>query len=73
MMGVGAEDRELGQSVGLLATSCWQGALCGAGSSDSCGILVRALMTVLWMVLKRLMSLEVQLVTLLISNSRHAV
>jgi hypothetical protein len=35
-----AEDQELGQSVSLLADSCWQGALYGARSSDSCGILV---------------------------------
>jgi hypothetical protein len=72
MMGVGAEDQELGQSVVLLATSCWQGALYGVRSSDSC-ILVGALTAVLWMVLERLRSLEVQLVKLLISNSRHAV
>jgi hypothetical protein len=24
MMGIGAEDRELGQNIGLLAASCWQ-------------------------------------------------
>jgi hypothetical protein len=36
---VGAEDRELGKSVGLLADSCWQGVLYGAGSSGSCGVL----------------------------------
>jgi hypothetical protein len=66
MMRVGAEDRELGQSIGLLAASYWQGALYGAGSSGSCGILVVV-------VLKRLISLEVQLVKLLISNSRHVV
>jgi hypothetical protein len=39
MMRVGAEDQELGQSIICLATSCWQGALYGAGSSGSCGIL----------------------------------
>jgi hypothetical protein len=39
MMKVGAEDQELGQSIGLLAASCWQGALCRAGSSGSCGAL----------------------------------
>jgi hypothetical protein len=32
---VGAKDRELGKSVGLLAASCWE----GAGSSGSCGVL----------------------------------
>jgi hypothetical protein len=42
MMKVGAEDQELGWSIGLLATSCWQGTLCGAGSSDSCGVLFGA-------------------------------
>jgi hypothetical protein len=73
MMRVGTEDWELGQSIGLLAASCWQGALYGARDSDSCGILVGALTGVLWMVLERLISLEVQLVKLLISNSRHAV
>jgi hypothetical protein len=36
MMGAGAEDRELGQNIRLLAASCWQGALYGASSSDSC-------------------------------------
>jgi hypothetical protein len=70
-MRVGAEDQELEQSVSLLAASCWQGALYGAGSSDSCGMLVGALIAVLWMVLERLVSLEVQLVKFLISNSRH--
>jgi hypothetical protein len=40
VMRLGAEDWELGQSVSLLAASCWQGALYGAGSSDSCGVLV---------------------------------
>jgi hypothetical protein len=40
-MKVGAEDQELGQSIRLLAASCWQGALYGAGSSGSCGILDR--------------------------------
>jgi hypothetical protein len=73
MMRVGAEDWELGQSVSLLAASCWQGAFCGARSSDSCDVLLGALKAVLQMVLKRLISLDVQLVKLLISNSRHAV
>jgi hypothetical protein len=73
MMGAGAEDRELGQNIRLLAASCWQGALYGASSSDSCGVLVGVLTVVLWVVLERLISLEVQLVKLLISNSRHAV
>jgi hypothetical protein len=73
MMRVRAEDQELGQSISPLAASCWQGALYGARPSDSCGILVGALTAVLWMVLERLISLEVQLVKLLISNSRHAV
>jgi hypothetical protein len=63
MMRVGAEEQELGQSVGLLAASCWQGLLYGARSSDS-WILVGALTAVLWMVLERLISLEVQLVKL---------
>jgi hypothetical protein len=73
MMRVGAEDQELGQSVGLFAASCWQGALYRTRSSDSCGILAGALIAVLWTAWERLMSLEVQLVKLLISNSRHAV
>jgi hypothetical protein len=40
MMRVGAEDRELGHSISLLAASCWQGKMYGAGSSDSYGVLV---------------------------------
>jgi hypothetical protein len=37
MMRVGAEDWELGQSVSLLAASCWhQGVLYGTRASDSC-------------------------------------
>jgi hypothetical protein len=72
MVRIGAEDQELGQSISLLAASCWQGALYGVRSSDSC-ILVGALIAVLWMVLERLISLEVQVVKLLISNSRHVV
>jgi hypothetical protein len=72
-MRVEAEDWELGKSVGLLLASCWQGALYGARSSDSGGVLVGNLIAVLWMGLERLISLEVQLVKLLISNSRHEV
>jgi hypothetical protein len=71
MMGVGAQDQELGQSISLLAASYWQGALYGSRSSDSCGILVGALIAVLWTVLERLTSLEVQLVKLLIRDNRH--
>jgi hypothetical protein len=48
-------------------------ALCGARSSDSCGILVGALTAILQKALERLISLEVQLVNLLISNSRYAI
>jgi hypothetical protein len=55
-----------------LAASCWQGALDGARSSGPC-VLVGALRAVPWTVLERLVSLEVQLVKVLISNSRHAV
>jgi hypothetical protein len=73
MMRVGAEDQELGLSISLLVASCCQRALYWAKSSDSCGILVRALTAVLRTVLERLISLEVQLIKLLISNSRHAV
>jgi hypothetical protein len=73
MMRVGAEDWELGQSIGLIAASCWQEVLYGARSSNSCGVLVGALTAVLQMVLERLISLEVQLVKLLMSNSRHVV
>jgi hypothetical protein len=72
-MRVGAEEQELGLRVSLLAASCCQGALYEARSSDSCGILVRALTAVLWMVLERLVSLEVQLVKLLIINNTHVV
>jgi hypothetical protein len=43
----------------------------GQDPSGSCGVLVGALAAVLWMVLERLISLEVQLVKLLISNGRH--
>jgi hypothetical protein len=62
LMRVGAEDWKLGPSISLLATSCGQGELYGVRSSDSYGILVGALIAVLWMVLKSLISLEVQLV-----------
>jgi hypothetical protein len=72
MMRVGAENQELWQSVGLFAASCWQGALYGERSSDSYGILVGTLIAVLWMVSERLISLEVQLVKRLISNSTYA-
>jgi hypothetical protein len=61
MMRVGAEDLELGQSIGLLAASWWHGTLNRARFSDSCDILVGVLTAVLWMVLERLISLEVQL------------
>jgi hypothetical protein len=44
----------------------------GVRSSDSC-IIVGALIAVLWTVLERLVSLEIQLVKLLISNGRHVV
>jgi hypothetical protein len=60
-LGIGAKHQPL-------AASCWQGALYGARSSDSCGVLVGAFIAVLWMVLERLISLEVQWVKLLISN-----
>jgi hypothetical protein len=73
MMRVGAENQELGRSISLLAASCWQGALYGARSSDSCGILVGAFTAVLQTVLERWISLEVHLVKLFISNNRHAV
>jgi hypothetical protein len=69
MMGAGAEDQELGRSISFLAASCLQGLLYGARSSDSC-FLVGALIAVLTG-LERLISLEVPLVKLLISNSRH--
>jgi hypothetical protein len=67
-----AENQELGRSVSLSAAFCWQGALYGARSSDSC-VLVDSPIAVLWTVLERVIFLEVQLVKLLISNSRHAV
>jgi hypothetical protein len=78
MMRVGAEDQELGRNIGLLAASCWHGALYKARSSDSCGrsdILVGALTAVLRMALERMISLEIQLASLvyLTSNSRHVV
>jgi hypothetical protein len=72
MMRVGAEDQELGQSISLFSCFLLSGGivwgrilrlLCPGGG----------LIAVLWTVLERLVSLEVQLVKLLISNSRHAV
>jgi hypothetical protein len=36
MMKVGAEDQELGQSIGLFSCFLLAGVLYGAGSSDSC-------------------------------------
>jgi hypothetical protein len=72
-MRVGPEDQGLGCEASIsLATSCWQGALYGAGSSGSC-ILVGILIAVFWMVLERLISMEVKLDKLLISHSRHVV
>jgi hypothetical protein len=56
-----------------LAASCRQGALYGAGSSGSCGVLDGAFTVVFRAVLERLISLEVQLVKLLISNNRNVV
>jgi hypothetical protein len=73
MMRVGAEDQELGQSNGLLAAFFWQGGIVWGKILDSCDILVGVLTAVLSTVLERLIFLEVQLVKLLISNSRHAV
>jgi hypothetical protein len=62
----------IGAQFDPLAASSWWGALYGAVSSGSC-VLVGALIAVLWTVLEKLISLEVQLVKLLISNSRHVV
>jgi hypothetical protein len=73
MMKIEAEDQELGEASISLTTSCWQGALYGAGSSGSCGVLDGAFSVVFWVVLERLVSLEIQLVKFLISNSRHMV
>jgi hypothetical protein len=73
MMKIGAEDQELGQALVSLTASCWRGTLCGAGSSGSCGVLDGDFTVVFWAVLERLVSLEVQLVKFLISNSRHTV
>jgi hypothetical protein len=73
MMRVGAEDQELGQSIDLLNCFLLAGALYGAGSSGSCGVLDGAFTLVFWVVLERLVSLEAQLVKFLISNSRHTV
>jgi hypothetical protein len=39
MLRVGAEDQELGQSIGLFSCFLLAGVLYGAGSSGSCGIL----------------------------------
>jgi hypothetical protein len=67
MMRVGAEDQELGQSIGLFSCFLLAGVavwgrilrlLCSAGGPQSSP-------------LERLVSLEVQLVKLLISSSRH--
>jgi hypothetical protein len=73
MMRVGAEDQELGQSIGLFSCFLQAGSLYGAGSSGSCGVLDGAFTVVFRAVLERLISLEVQLVKLLISNNRNVV
>jgi hypothetical protein len=65
--------RNWGKALVSLAASCWQGALYGAGSSGSCGVLDGDFTVVFRAVLERLVSLEVQLVKLLISKSRHVV
>jgi hypothetical protein len=72
MMRVGAEDQELGQNIGLFSCFLLAGSIAWAGSSGSF-VLVGALIAVLWIVLERLIFLEVQLVKLLISNGRHVV
>jgi hypothetical protein len=69
MMKIGAEDQELGRSINLF--NCFL--LAGAGSSGSCGVLDGAFTVVFWVFLERLVSLEVQLVKFLVSNSRHTV
>jgi hypothetical protein len=73
MMRIGAEDQELGRSIGLFSCFLLAGALYGAGSSGSCGVLDGAFTVVFRAVLERLVSLEVQLVKFLISSNRHAV
>jgi hypothetical protein len=72
MMRVGAEDQELGQSIGLFSCFLLAGGIVWGRILGSC-VLVGALRAVLWMVLERLVSLEVQLVKFLISSSRHVV
>jgi hypothetical protein len=72
MMRVGAEDQELGPSIGLFSCFLLAGGVVwgrilrllhpGGGTRSSP-----------WTVLERLVSLEVQLVKFLISNSRHVV
>jgi hypothetical protein len=72
MMRVGTEDQELGRSIGLFSCFLLVGGVVGAGCSGSC-VLVGALRAVSWTVLERLVSLEIQLVKFLISNSRHVI
>jgi hypothetical protein len=73
MMRVGAEDKELGQSIGLFSCFLLAGGHCMGQDPQAPVSWWGALIAVLWTVLERLISLEVQLVKLLISNSRHVV
>jgi hypothetical protein len=73
MMKIGAEDQELGQSIGLFNCFLVAGGVCVGQDPQSCGILDGAFTGVFLAVLERLVSLEVQLVKFLISNSRHTV
>jgi hypothetical protein len=73
MMRVGAEDQELGQSIHLFNCFLLAGGVVWGRSSGSCGVLDGAFTVVFRAVLERLVSLKVQLVKFLISNSRHAV
>jgi hypothetical protein len=70
MMRVGAEDQELGRSIDLFSCFLLAGGIVWGRIlwvlDGACTVVFRA-------VLERLVSLEVQLVKLLISKSRHAV
>jgi hypothetical protein len=72
-MKIGAEDQELGQSISLFNCLLLAGGVVWGGILRLLWRPGWAFTVVFWVVLERLVPLEVQLVKLLISNSRHVV
>jgi hypothetical protein len=71
MIWVGAEDRELGQSIGLFICFLMAGGIaCPQVGSSETSVLIWAIVEVLFVVLEWLVSLEKELTISLISGSR---